>query len=126
MKTFLAVAMSVVVTVNAYANSNWVYINTSKSDNVFFIDINSMQKSGDSITFWTLTNLGKRDQSGDLSEKTQHTINCRTREMIDRYLMAYDDINNNGKLTRSFVPKDSWRPTAPDTVQWSLFERVCK
>ena len=48
MKTFLLVLMSVIVSVNAYANSNWVYISTSNNDNVFFIDNNSIQKSGDS------------------------------------------------------------------------------
>ena len=126
MKTFLLVVISVFVSVNAYANSNWVYINTSQSDNVFFIDKNSMQKSGDSITFWTLTNFGTRDRNGDLSAKTQHTINCRTREMIDRYLMTYDDINNTGKMTSNFDPKDSWGPIPPGTIFWRHLEYVCK
>ena len=126
MKTFLLVVMSVIVSVNAYANSNWVYLTTSNDDNVFFIDNNSIQKSGDSKTYWRRDNFGKRDEQGDLSAKGQITINCRTREIILRYIMKYDDINNNGKLTRSFTPKDTWTPIAPDSVNWSFLEYVCK
>ena len=126
MKTFLFVVMSVIVSVNAYANSNWIYLVTSNSGTVTFIDKNSMQKSGDSITFWILDNFGQRAEYGDLSAKKQRTINCRTRETILRYIMMYDDINSTGKLTLSFVPKSSWEPIAPDTVNWSLLEYVCK
>ena len=94
MKTFLSVVMSVIVSVNAYANSNWIYLATSNSGTVTFIDKNSMQKSGDSITFWILDNFAQRAEFGDLSAKKQRTINCRTRETILRYIMTYDDINS--------------------------------
>ena len=126
MKTFLTVVMSVVVTVNAYANSNWIYIVTGNADNVFFIDNNSIQINGDSKTFWRLDNFAQRSKTGHLSSKIQVTINCRTREIIQRYLMLYDDINNTGKLSLSFDPKDSWRPISPDSVNWSFLEYVCK
>ena len=126
MKTFLFVVMSVIVSVNAYANSNWVYINTSTEGDVFFIDNNSIQKSSDSITFWRRTNYRQRDQFGDLSSKIQDTINCRTREIISRYYMFYDDINNAGTMTTSSAKKSSWEPIAPDTVSWRWFEHVCK
>ena len=126
MKTFLSVVMSVLVSVNAYANSNWIYLITSNSGNVFFIEKNSIQKSGDSITFWLRRNFEKRDEYGNLSSKSQITINCRTREIIRRYITMHDDINNMGKLTYNFDPKDSWDPIAPDTVNWSFLEYVCK
>ena len=62
MKTFLLVVMSVIVSVNAYANSNWIYISTSNNDNVFFIDNNSIQKSGDSKTYWAQSNFAQRSK----------------------------------------------------------------
>ena len=126
MKTFLLVVMSVIVSVNAYATSNWVYLTTSVAGWDFFIDKNSMQKSGDSITYWELVNFGQRNEYGNLSAKTQHTINCRTRETIMRYLMLYDDINNTGKLTHSGGATDSWKPIAPDTLNWDKFQFTCK
>ena len=62
MKTFLLVVMSVIVSVNAYANSNWIYISTSNNDNVFFIDNKSIQKSGDSKTYWAQSNFVQRSK----------------------------------------------------------------
>jgi len=126
MKTFLFVVMSVIVSVNAYANSNWVFVTTSQDGAVFFIDSNSMQKSGNSITFWKMINYVQRDKYGDLSAKIQSTINCKSREDIMRYSLYYDDINNTGKLTSSGDVKDSWKPIAPDSVNWAQFQFVCK
>ena len=123
---FLFTIFAFIVSINAYANSNWVHITNSNTGDVFFIDKNSIQKSGDSTTYWRQTNFPKRDKYGHLSSKTQSTINCRTREIINRYIMVYDDINNKGKLTYSFDPKDSWEPIAPDTVNWTFLENVCK
>ena len=111
---------------NVYANSNWQRIGESATGDVFFVDRNSYQKSGDSITFWGIINYTNRDQYGNLSSKIQQTINCRTRETIDRFLMIYDDINAKGKLTSSFEAKDKWTPIPPDTVNWSIFLHVCK
>jgi hypothetical protein len=123
---FLLIIFSLIVNMNAYADSNWVYISTSNTNDVFFIDKNSIQTNGDSKTYWQQTNYGKRDKFGDLSSKAQSTINCRTREIINRYLMTYDDIKNMGRMTSSFDTKDSWMPIPPDTVNWNLFEYVCK
>lgn len=113
--------------INAYANSKWVYVTTDVSGNSNFIDSNSQQKSGDSITFWGRVNYKERDKFGDLSSKIQYTINCRTREIIDRHFIFYDDLNNNGKLTTNTSPTDSkWTPIPPDTIYWSMYKHVCK
>jgi hypothetical protein len=126
MKSFLILILSFISNANVYANSNWVYIGTNNDGYIFLIDKNSIQKNGDSRTYWYQTNFNNRDEYGHLSTKTQVTINCRTRENIQRYLMTYDDIKNMGKLTHSFVPKDEWTPIAPDSISWYFFEYVCK
>ena len=91
MKTFLLVVMSVIVSVNAYANSNWIYLATGNADDVYFIDNNSIQKSGDSKTYWRLDNFAQRSKLGDLSSKIQAAINCKTREIISRYFILYNE-----------------------------------
>jgi hypothetical protein len=112
---------------NINASSNWTFIDKSSSGSSFFVERNSIQKSGDSRTFWTLRNFAERDSDGDLSSKVQRTINCRTREIIIRHFMTYDDLNTNGKLTFSGpADKSKWEPVAPDTINWALLEFVCK
>ena len=112
---------------NVNASSNWMFIDKNSTGSSFFVDRNSIQKSGDSRTYWTLRNFAERDSDGDLSSKVQRTINCRTRELIMRHIITYDDLNNNGKLTFSGPPTNSkWEPIAPDTINWSFMEFVCK
>ena len=125
MRNFLILPI-LLFSLSTFANSKWEFVVESTSKDMYFIDSNSYQKSGDSITFWTLTNHGKRTEFGDLSSKTQETINCRTREYIMRYIMTYDDRNNQGKITLSRAAKDSWKPIAPDTIDWTLMKHVCK
>jgi hypothetical protein len=125
MKKYLFVIF-VVIAFNSYAQSNWVYVTTSNSGYDYLVDRSSFQTQGDSITFWYRTNYKQRDKFGDLSSKTQRTINCRTREAIIRFSMYYDDIDNNGQLTTSGKSSDSWEPIPPETIVWSLYKFVCK
>jgi hypothetical protein len=109
-----------------FANASWIEIVRSANGRVFFIDAKSIQRSGDSATFWLKSNYSNRNKFGDCSDKTQDTINCRTRESIMRWIMTYDDIDNKGRLTNNFDPKDSWVPISPDSVQWAIYEFVCR
>jgi hypothetical protein len=112
---------------NVYANANWQPVTESVTPrDAFLVDRDSFQKSGDSITFWELRNYANRHKNGVLSLKLQRTINCRTREVIDRWYMSYDDINGNGKLTSNFQATDKWTPIPPETVNWYIFSYVCK
>ncbi len=113
---------------NINASSNWIFVDRTSTGSSFFVDRNSIQKSGDSRTYWTLRNFTERDSvDGALSSKVQRTVNCRTREIIIRHIMLYDDLNNDGKLILSGPSANSkWEPIAPDTLNWTLMEFVCK
>ena len=127
MKKFLPVIIFFMITFNSYAQNNWVYVTSNFNEDDFFVDRVSFQILGDSVTFWQRVNYKQRQESGDLSVKAQKTINCRTREAITRYILTYDDINNNGRITGSFKPQNSaWEPIPPDTVIWTVYKFVCK
>jgi hypothetical protein len=128
MKNLLIVLSLVVLSAGVHANSRWVFVASSVDQNKFYVDLNSFQRSGDSVTFWNRSNFSNRDKDGNLSVKEQLTINCRTRELTTRYLMFYDDIDNNGKLTSSFstARHSVWEPIAPDTINWNIMKTVCK
>ena len=126
MKTrFLALAFFLcTVSLPTYA-ADWVRLGENTRGDTFFIDKSSLQRDGDSVTFWVRTNFSVR-KHGDLSAKTQETVNCRRRETIIRYMMFYDDIDNRGRLTSSLDPKDKWKPIAPETAFWSQMLFVCR
>ncbi len=108
-------------------SANWVRVSNSVDGDVLFVDISSIQRSGNSVTFWSKMNFGKRDSLGDLSSKTQREINCRTRELKNLYLMTYDDFDNQGRLTHSDKFRDqSWTPIPPETLNDATRRFVCK
>ena len=107
--------------------SNWVYVDKNSYGDAFFVDSQSTQRSGNSVTFWEKVNYGTRGKYGDLSAKLNSTINCKTREKINRYSMFYDDLDNTGKLTTSgATTSEQWEPIAPDTITEGIMKFVCK
>jgi hypothetical protein len=125
MKRILLFSVIILSTFNTYANTQWVLIGINEINHVFFIDADSIQKSGDSSTYWIKNNFPQRGRFGDLSLKYQETTNCRTRERTFRYMISYDDIDNNGKITNSGNLKAEWTPIPPDSVSWAVYKYVC-
>ena len=119
--------MSIFWAANVLANSNWMLAASDDLGNKFFIEINSVQKSGDSLTFWHRKNNKVRDEKGVLSWKVQQTINCRSRENIYRFYMNFDDLDNNGRvLMNQAAVNPRWEPIPPDTVLWGIYRYICK
>ncbi len=114
-------------------SANWVKVAaTADGQEVIFIDTQSIQRSGNSVTYWEKVNNSTRTKQGDLSSKLQKTINCVTRDFRVLYFIFYDDLNNQGKVTSSFsadtLPEDlkSWRPIVPESVMESSRKYLCK
>jgi len=110
---------------NLYADTKWIDMGSNPNDDVFFIDVNSIQKSGDSYTFWVKTNNGKRASNGALSAISQQAINCRSRESITKHVIMYDDVDGKGKVIASADPKLGWYPIPPDTIIWAYYSVMC-
>ena len=124
MKKLLFMVLMIPLLANA---SNWVYVDKNSYGDTFFVDSQSTQRSGNSVTFWEKVNYGTRGKYGDLSAKLNSTINCKTREKINRYSMFYDDLDNTGKLTTSgATTSEQWEPIAPDTITEGIMKFVCK
>jgi len=112
-------------TLPTYA-ANWVSVTVSSIGDEFFVDKSSLQRDGDSVTFWAKDNYGERTTQGALSAKVQETVNCRRREKIMRYYINYDDKDNRGRVIVSGNPEDKWRPIPPGTVAWDVMQFVCR
>jgi uncharacterized FlaG/YvyC family protein len=105
--------------------ANWVFISTSVGGTSYFVDTQSMQKSGHSVTYWEKVNYFDRDEYGNLSSKVQNTINCARREVIRRYSFYYDDTNNQGKITISGPNTNTqWMQIPSESVAESIMKFV--
>jgi hypothetical protein len=114
-------------------SANWVKVAaTVDGEEVIFIDTQSIQRSGNSVTYWERMNNSTRTKQGDLSSKSQKTINCVTRDFRILYFIFYDDLNNQGKITSSFsadtLPENlkSWKPIVPESIMESSRKYLCK
>ncbi len=107
--------------------SDWVMVGKGSTGDVIFIDKQSIKRIEDSVTFWDRTNFSSRNQDGNLSFKTSITVNCRTKESILRYFMAYDDLDNRGILTESFAAPATatWEPIVPGSAYAKEMQFVC-
>jgi hypothetical protein len=125
MKKILLAMMMIPLVANA---SKWVLISNTADGGNISIDAESIRRSGDSVTYWTKSNYASRTESGVLSTKANKTINCRTGELIYRYYIFYDDLNNNGKMLQSFPESSSakWEPIPPDTINELQMKYVCR
>jgi hypothetical protein len=107
--------------------SNWVEVTKNAEGSSSYVDGQSIKRTGELVTFWSMLNFATKTKQGDLSFKALSTINCKTREIINKYFYFYDDWNGNGKATASFPNNDNqWQPIAPDTVNERLLEAICK
>jgi len=104
---------------------NWVFVD-KQSDNNYFVDINSIKKNGNSVTFWKKMNLSKRDSSGSLSYKFLITVNCRTRENTVREVISYDDEDARGLVIMNVEIKTNWEKVDKSKLALSLYNFICK
>ncbi len=48
----------------ASEKANWNFVD-KKSGDSYFVDINSLKKTGNSVTYWMKVNFNKRDKAGN-------------------------------------------------------------
>jgi hypothetical protein len=106
--------------------SKWTFITKNVDGWDYYIDSQSRVLNGNEVSFWTIVNFDSRNQFGDLSNKVNQTINCRTRELRLDFFISYSDFDAKGSMTRNFKVPQEWNPIPPDTVNAKLLNFVCK
>ncbi len=125
MKKFI-VASFIFIVSNAFSSVVWVLVSNGNNGDKIFVESKSMQKNGELITYWNRVNLSKKTSGGASSFKAQETINCKQKEKITRFVQSFSDLDNSGEVLASFNPNDRWRPIPPDSIDWTLYEFICK
>ncbi len=106
--------------------SNWVFVSENNTGTKFKIDTTSITRNGNEVTFWEIMNYGKRSDTGNLSGKSQSSINCRTKEYSTKYMQLFSDYDAQGVLNSQFNVPITWAPIPPDTSYETVMKFVCK
>lgn len=109
----------------ASEKANWNFVDKKAGDS-YFIEINSLKKTGNSVTYWMKINFNKRDKAGNLSTKLLMSVNCRTRENTVREITTYDDEDARGLITLDVRVDANWEKVDRDKINLSQYNFVCK
>jgi hypothetical protein len=105
----------------------WYKITISEQGDVYYIDLKSVIRIGDIVSYWSKGNYGEPTKYGDLSSLGSYRVNCTTKESIIGLIYFYSETDNGGERTSVVLPKNqSWRPVTPETINASLMRFVCK
>ena len=108
----------------ASEKANWNFVD-KKSGDSYFVDINSLKKTGNSVTYWMKVNFNKRDKAGNLSTKLLMSVNCRTRENTVREITTYDDEDARGLITLDVRVDANWEKVDRDKINLSQYNFIC-
>lgn len=120
----LIAAMAACSLATTASASEWWFVAESKTDDVFFIDVSSMQFSSQKITYWYFSIARTVSSEGVKSEKTRVIVSCSA--------MKSDTIQNvtyklDGSILRShtFLPSPTPSGVVPDSVGETMAKFVC-
>jgi hypothetical protein len=106
---------------------DWYKITKSEQGDVYYIDLKSIIRIGDIVSYWSKGNYGEPTKYGDLSSLGSYRVNCTTKESIIGFIYFYSETDNCGERTSMVFPKNqSWRSVTPETINASLMRFVCK
>ena len=105
---------------------DWTYLSRNKSGVEFFIDYKSLEKNGDYILFWYLSNRKKPDKWGSLSAAVLREVDCKKMRFKSlRYAYYYGSMGTNlEKYANSTNMK--WRYPKYNSINEIMLNSVCK
>ena len=92
---------------------------------IYYIDLGSMRKDGETRTFWILSNFKQRSQYGDMSSRMKEVINCKKETLMHLQFSAFTQTNLGGAMTADYTPDAKWNHIAPQTVNAEKMRIVC-
>jgi hypothetical protein len=105
--------------------ANWVYVTTNDVGSDYYYDSDTIQRSGNQVTFWQ-----KTDHSRDKTVKERESIDryrfdcaMRTRTLL-QVTNYYPDGNNESYTFSTYEQKEN--AVIPDTAGESMLEAVCR
>jgi len=104
---------------SAYS-SDWFYIDSDKTGDKHYIDLDTVKFNGPVATFW-VKNI---DTKGE-EMKTRYSIHCRNKIAAIRDIFVY---GSDGTVLKSYSPKDDklqWLKIPPDSISNSFYKFLC-
>ena len=105
--------------------AGWTLVTTSQGEE-FYIDMDTLRIDKNLRRFWTLTNLSKRGDRGELSLRSLKEIDCKQERDRSLVVTGLSGAMGSGEVLGSYKNDDDpWDYIAPRTVMQVYLSKVC-
>ena len=95
-----------------------------------YVDPTAMQREGNRVTIWQLTDYtwmqGSRKMLRFLSTTTQKQFNCAAKRLRVLAFTQFSRRMGTGTPLNGYVDRDQWRPVEPEGIDHALWELACR
>ena len=119
--------ISLLIAITAYAEV-WTPAGKTDDGTIISYDSSSVQRFGDVVTYWEMSNYSKNVGQGDQikSKKTQIETNCKTGLDRATKIFAYSKPNTGGDIINTYVnDKAKWTPSPIGSAGEVMLKTVC-
>jgi hypothetical protein len=105
----------------------WEYVDTEiESRNQYFLNLETLRTDGNIKRTWQLINLAKADEYGWRSLRVRVEFDCKNETRQTLSYTAFSESFADGKVLFQNNTASAKTDIAPETVGWSLLQKVCK
>jgi hypothetical protein len=122
-KTFfislITINISFILLSTSYS-SDWVYIDSDKTGDKNYIDLDTVEFNGPIATFW-VKNIDKKGEEMSI----RYSIHCKNKMAAIRDIFVY---GLDGAILKSYSPKDDklkWLKIPYDSISNSFYKFLC-
>ena len=110
---------------NSFAEYKWKKIGSNSHGDVFYVDLLSIKRVGDSVYFFSLTDYLKPTSQGDLSSKIYQEFNCLNYDFRYHKDFYYEQPMGNGKPSATLNELSDWRDSPKGSISEAMAKFIC-
>ena len=121
---FVILFSTLMLSSNSY--SGWEKVSEGSNGNSYYVDYDRVKIIDGYVYFWTLTDLIKPDNDGDLSYQIYLQGDCklfRVKGLTEWYFKEPMGRGNNGK--ENYIEDPKWHYPRPESISESTLKSVC-
>jgi hypothetical protein len=110
-------------------SGDWVTLLKNDVGDEFFVDRQSIRKSGDTLQVWTLVNLATPNRQNARSQKAALYIRCQSFESAFKSGVSYSALNGQGQIVGSLTATQQevrFERASPESVYAAVIQFSCE
>jgi len=93
--------------------------------NTSYYDTNTVNRTGNKVQVWTVTEFRQRQAAGFLSTRSHKELDCKNLQERTMQFMAFTESQGKGKSVGEVNEANTWESIQPGTRNSRLLHMVC-